>query len=721
VRLVKILRFLVLFVVTVCLGGAALGGSLVLLGPAGAQLDDISTFEPIDPVEITASQTSYMFDRNGGLMTPLFEDENRVPVPLDRISQHLVDAVIAIEDRKFYEHSGIDLNGILRALRENVDAGGVTQGGSTITQQLVKVTQSDLYDRTLKNKIREAFLAHRLEDALDKDEILELYLNIVYFGNSAYGAEAAADRYWSKHASELTLAEAALLAGLIQSPATLDPINHPDRAARRRALVLDAMVDMGTITRDEADAANLEPLPTEIVETVKRRDFFTTEVIDRLLNDDPTVDGDVAEVLGGDETERYNAVFRGGLRIHTTYDPLAQFIAASAVLQELPESEVVAAVVIVENETMAVRAMMPGYDFATEQFNPITTKGRPTGSTFKVITMLTALAAGYSPRDRVDAGGISIDLGPGQEPWTPRNCGGGTDTLTDAIVGSHNCAFARIIASLGPGHFAQDGAHRVVEMAGRLGIDTSRLDPVPSLTLGPSDTNMLDMAEAFAVMPNDGIHKPPIFVTKIEGPDGEVVYEADNDGERVLEPEVARTAVSMLEGVIQRGTGRAANIGRPAAGKTGTTNENSNAWFVGFTPQYTTAVWMGHPDENRSMTQYGISNAQGGTYPARIWSAVMEPLHRDLPELDFVAPDERQWPTAQRIRETGREFTRDFVGEDATTTTTVADDGATTTVPTDATPTTPPVAPPAPPPAAPPPTAAAPPPSQGAVPNPNGP
>jgi len=704
---VKFLRFVVLFVITVAVGGAALGGSLALLAPAGAEFKDVTDFSPIDPATIISDETSFMFDRSGNLMTELFAEEDRTPITLEEVPQNLIDAVIAIEDRKFYEHEGVDWNGVARALFQNLDAGEVQQGGSTITQQLVKVTMTDpKQDRDLQTKVQEAAVAIRLEDAITKDEILERYLNVIYLGNGAYGVQSAATRYWDKDPKDLTLGEAALLAALIQAPENLNPVTHPDRAARRRALVLDAMVETNVITQVEADFANLEPLPTQARNPDKKRDFFTTEVIEVLLNDDPNVEGDVAEYLGATQAARYNAVFRGGLNIHTTYDQLIDFIALSSVKEILPDGEVVASVVVIDNKDLSVRAMYPGFDFSELEYNPITTTGRQTGSSFKAITLATALDAGYSPRDRVGGNTVTIER-PGED-YTA-NCSGGTLTLTNAIAKSNNCAFIRTITSLGPGHFGDDGAERVKEMAGKLGIDTSKLDAVPAMTLGTSDTNMLDMAEAFATFANEGVHLPPIFVTKIEGPDGDVIYEADQEGDRVLQPQDARTLTSMLSEVVKSGTGTRADIGRPQAGKTGTTDDNSDAWFVGYTAQYTVAVWMGYPHASRSMNEFGINNVQGGRQPALIWNAIMTPLHRDLPVVEFTAPDEKLWPTGQRVTEHGREFTRDFISDDTVPPTTSEVPPGETTVPPDVTTVVPP--PPvtsAPPPTSPPATSATP-------------
>jgi penicillin-binding protein 1A len=658
----------VVFVVIVAVGGAALAGCFALLVPASAKFADTTSYGPLLPEMNKQAQRSYVLDSTGSLMTTLFAEEDRQPITLADVPQHLIDAVLAIEDRRFYEHGGVDYEGTTRALFQNLDAGEIEQGGSTITQQLVKNTMGDPEKRDLKTKIREAVLAVRLENEMSKNEILERYLNVIYLGNGAYGIKAASERYFGKSdPKQLTIGESALLAGLIQSPEVLNPVTHPDRAARRRATVLDSMLELHKITEDEARAAREEPLPTTAKSPDRQRNYFTEEIVKQLLNDDPAVAGDVAEYLGPDESARYNAVFRGGLRITTTYDPVLQWMAATAVSETLPETTFVAAVVVIDNRDGSVRAMYTGKDFSESQFNPITLNGRQTGSSFKGITLATALDAGYSPNDRVSGGSLHVKR-PGED-WD-LDCSGGTMTLTDAVAKSNNCAFGRTIMSLGPGHFGDDGSQRVVDMAGRLGIDTSKLSAVPALTLGASNTNVLDMAEAYSVFANDGIHRTPRFISKIEGPDGKLIYQADTAGQRVLPEQVARTETEMLTNVIKSGTGTRARLDRPAAGKTGTTDNNSDAWFVGYTPQYTVAVWMGDWERSDNyMNNVGGIRVTGGTYPAEIWAAFMKPAHENLPVEQFTPPDEKQWPGAQKIDEFGRSYSREFAERSAPKTT----------------------------------------------------
>jgi penicillin-binding protein 1A len=653
--LVRAFRFIASFIALVALGAAALGGGLALLVPAGAQYSSSTKYGALLPAMNKEALRSYVYDSRGGVMTTLY-DEDRQPVKLSEVPPVLIHAVLSIEDRRFYEHDGVDYEGTARALFKNVDAGEIQQGGSTITQQLVKNTMSDPKKRDLKTKIREAVLAVRLENEMSKNEILERYLNIVYLGNGAYGVKAAAERYFNiTDLKRLTLGQASLLAGLIQSPEGLNPISYPDRAARRRVEVLDAMIDTKAITPQQARLAREEPLPTKIYTTNTSRDAVTQQIVD-LLTHDPSSPSDPAAYLGANPTERYDALFRGGLRIYTSYDPLMQLIAKQAVDDILPadrDPEITAAVVVIDNATGGVRAMYLGRDFKDSQYNPITQAGRQTGSSFKAITLATALEAGYSPKDSVSGANFTIHI-KGQADHTLK-CEGDTPTIAKATAESNNCSFTRILESLGPGHYGSDGAERVISMAARLGIDASKLKAVPSLTLGTSNTNVLDMAEAYSTFANDGIHRNPIFVTKIEAPDGKVLYQADTTGQRVLSDQVARTETDVLKGVIKDGTGTRANIGRPAAGKTGTTDNRTDAWFVGYTPQFTTAVWMGgYSTTSVHMYNVGGINVQGGTYPARIWAQVMRGATNGMPELDFPAPDQGLWPSARRVDEFGR-------------------------------------------------------------------
>ncbi len=367
----------------------------------------------------------------------------------------LVNAVLSIEDRNFFEHHGVDWGGTARALFKNVDSGSIGQGGSTITQQLVKNTLSTNRKRDLKTKAREAILAIRLEHEISKNRILEDYLNLVYFGNRAYGVRAAAERYFTSPLDpnplrKITLPQAALLAGLIQSPEALNPIKHPDRAARRRSEVLDAMVTNHKVSQKKAEAAKAVPLPTRVSYPVSSPlDYYKDEVRNRLLIDDPNIPNEPSEILGSTTQTRANAVLRGGLKIYTAYDPYVQLAAQAAMNEVLPKSEFTASLVAIDNSDGGVRAIANGRTFAESQFDPATEGlGRQAGSSFKVFTLAAALSRGYTPNDTVSGSSISWRLGPGSSPadfyHLSGDCHGGTPSLSRALcdlrqlrVGAH--------------------------------------------------------------------------------------------------------------------------------------------------------------------------------------------------------------------------------------------------------------------------------------------
>jgi penicillin-binding protein 1A len=691
---VKALTFTLKLVVTIALAGAALAGALVALGPASRPLEHAAT--PIGQLDLTINAPparSLVYDDKGNVISS-FATLDRSPVTLNQVPQVLIDAVLSIEDRKFYEHHGVDVAGTIRALFKNVDAGTISQGGSTITQQLVKNVFGVGRKRDIKEKAREAILAIKLEQQITKSQILEDYLNLVYFGNGAYGVQAAAERYFpGTPLLKLDLAQAALLAGLIQAPSALDPIKHPGAAARRRSEVLDAMVANHKATADAAHLAKYVPLPTTVnYPHPAAQDYYTDEVKNVLLNGDPTVPGDPADALGSTLQTRANALYRGGLKIYTAYDPTLQFEATAAMNKELPKSPFTASLVVIDNADGGVRAIANGRTFAELQFDPATEgPGRQAGSSFKAFTLAAALSRGYSANDAVSGDPISWDQGPGVSPEF-YNVGGGdcsnrTLTLTQAIAFSDNCAFVRTELSLGPGNYGKDGANAVIQTASAMGIDTSHFGPYVSTTLGTNPVHPLQMAEAYSVFPNDGILRRATLVTKIVDRTGKTIYQAPTTGTRVLDPNVARTEIAMLRHVMHDPIGTAYGslntFTRPAAGKTGTTDNNADAWFVGFTPQYTAAVWMGSPDGEISMSNVGGIRVFGATYPARIWRSFMEDANAPLPPLDFQAPNDTLFANASYISQTGRRIRFSYVPSNTSPAT-----SATTTPP--ATRTTPP-------------------------------
>ena len=589
------------------------------------------------------SQRTDIYARDGSLLAVIHAEENRQPVTLDKIPELVQQAILDVEDDRFWDHGGVDLRSTLRAVRANVNAGSVQQGGSTITQQLVKNALLTP-ERSVSRKVREAVLALRLEKELTKHEILERYLNTVYFGNGAYGVQAAAETYFNTDVQNLDEAQAALLAGIIRNPEGYDPLKHPAAAKTRRSVAFDRMVVNGHLTPERAAELNELPVPTSVATPLPPPDdYFVEEVKQRLLDD---------VRLGDTPQERYNALFKGGLKIYTTLDPKMQDAADAKVRQIMPNTKgkFTAALATVEPGSGAVRAMVAGSDFLTAKYNLATARGgsgRQPGSSFKPIVLLAALDKGYSPRDTIDGNTPCTLKIPGFAPYDVENYeggGGGTMSLTDATINSVNCAYVRLGAVA--------GLDNVVDMADKLGIPKSRLNPFPSISLGAQEVSPLEMAAAYAAIANDGVFVPPTFVEKVVDRNGKTVFEGPFDEKRAVDVEVARQAVQVMQGVVQKGTGTRARIpGHEVAGKTGTSQNHENAWFVGFTKHLSTAVWVGSPAGNVAMKNVGGIRVTGGSYPARIFSAFMTEAHEGLEPIDFADPDPRKIPRGKFIKD----------------------------------------------------------------------
>jgi membrane peptidoglycan carboxypeptidase len=647
-------------VAVIFLAGLLLAGAIVALGPAARELTSAGTSEETRIDFGPLDQRSYIYASDGSLLATLRAEVDRQPVLLDQVPQHVRQAVLAIEDAEFYAHDGINVRSTLRALLTNVEAGGVSQGGSTITQQLVKkelLSDEQSFDR----KAKEAVLAVRLEDQLTKDQILERYLNVVYFGNSAYGVQAAAETYFGVGANLLNVPQAALLAGLIANPSRFDPIRQPEAAKERRDRVLARMVATGALRQEEADLYEQVPLPSKINQILPKPDDYFVEEVKQQLLDDPR--------LGATREEREYSVFRGGLRIYTTLDPRAQVQAKDARDRGLaatappgyppgltpipnptgaelaekgvaaytgPPREATGAVVSVEPTTGAVRVMVGGPGFDRAKYN-VTTRapGRQTGSSFKVFVLMALLENGYSPNDSVNGSGpCFFDLPFDDEPYEVENfsnSGGGTSTITSQTLRSSNCAYVRL------GQIV--GLDKVVAQAKRMGV-TAALDPgFFSMPLGSVEIRPIEMAAAFASIANDGVYNRPYMVERVEGRDGKEIFAHAPDPRRASSEQSARLAAHILEQNVQSGTGTAARIpGQHAAGKTGTAQDSSNGWFVGFTPYLSTAVWIGEPDDNYGVRIAG-TGITGGRYPAGIWGDFMSAWHAGLAEVGYPEPE----------------------------------------------------------------------------------
>jgi membrane peptidoglycan carboxypeptidase len=570
------------------------------------------------------SERSVVYDKDGNVLTVLRAEENRKPVELSAVPQIVVQAILDVEDASFYEHKGFDVRSATRALFSNADAGTIKQGGSTITQQLVKKSLLTP-ERSIDRKIQEAVLATRMEKVMTKDQILERYLNLVYFGNGAYGVEAAAETYFGVPVGQLGPSESAFLAGLIRNPLANDPLKNPEQAKDRRNTALQQLVERGHLSAEEADRLALEPVPIRLTTPLpEKQGYFLEEMKQRLL-DDPR--------LGETAVERYDAVFRGGLRIHTTFDPKAQQMAETAVREGVPTGRLnkigaTGALVTVEPANGAVRAVVGGpgfdqfkYDIATHQ------PGRPTGSTFKAFTLLAALEAGYGPGSTVDGSAPCYTRDKTKIDNAGDTVGGGTMSMASATAGSVNCAFERMAATV--------GFEKTIDMAHRLGVK-NKLEPYASMVIGAFDTTPLEMAGAYAAIANDGIFHAPTFIDRVEDRNGKLIFKGTDEGKRVLSTTVARTAAQIMQGVFN-GTARGQALrGRVAAGKTGTTNDSTNTWFVGYTPQAATAVWIGVPSENAPLHGLGGRySVYGATFAAPIWRAFMTDYLADKPVLEF--------------------------------------------------------------------------------------
>jgi 1A family penicillin-binding protein len=560
-----------------------------------------------------------VLDRRDEPAFTIFE-ERRYDVPLDRISPQLIQAVLAIEDQRFHRHGGLDLWRIAGSMWANLWSGSLEQGGSTITQQLAKLSFLTP-EKTFRRKLQEAYLALRIEQEYTKDEILEIYLNKVYLGGGFHGVEAAARGYFGTSAADLDLPEAALLAGLIQRPSAYTPTRHLDRAIARRAVVLDQMAVAGMI--DDQTAKALAQTGVTIADGFEHertgayfKQMVTRELVDRF---------------------GWDTVSRGGLRVFTSYDPVAQAAAEHALTRGLAAIEkrggfrhparggVVApaqqgdespdylqgALVALDPSSGEVRALVGGRDFDESQFDRVTQAHRQSGSAFKPFVYATALEQGYSPATLVTA--LNTPIATPEGPWLPADghaTGSDAMTIRTALRTSSNRAAAQLLQTV--------GVTSAVTYAQRVGLDAPA---VPSLVLGTGDVTLLALTSAYAVFANGGLLHEPFVIRRIEDAEGTVLFEHRRASDRVLSEVTAFQITAMLADVIDRGTGwqaRQAGFRQPAAGKTGTTNEYRDAWFVGYTPDLVAGAWVGF-DRPRTIVPGGYASELA----VPIWGAFM--------------------------------------------------------------------------------------------------
>jgi penicillin-binding protein 1A len=588
-------------------------------------------------------QTTYVYDSRGGLLTTLHAAVNRTIIPLSDMPLTLQHAVIATEDQDFYSHPGIDPFGIIRAAWADVTNRTIEQGGSTITQQYVKNVYTG-NDRTIARKVKEALLAIKLEQQYTKEQILSKYLNTIYFGNGAYGVEAAAKTYWRKDAKNLTILQSATLAATIAAPSTYDPLDNNARAAvkARRNYVLERMVSQGYL--DAATATELEQAKVKTdpyTQGTSRLSYFT-DYARRTL-----VDKLAKTTTHGDRETAAQMVYGGGLKVTTTLNRTWQDAAQAAIDSNLSaKGDPQAALVAIDPRNGAVRALVGGRNFQRSQVNLATgygSPGRSAGSAFKMFTLAAAMEQKFS-LNSVWSGPQSIVIndpecaGAGGAPWNPSNAGdgeAGTFTLEAATANSVNTIFAQLVTKL------RNGPQDVVDVAHSMGI-RSNLDPVCSITLGTQPVTPLEMTDAYATLAAQGIHHPATPLESVKSRKGQDLIRYPAKGDEALTKNQANLVTKALQGVITSGTGYPnAQLPRPAAGKTGTAQNYSDAWFCGYVPQLAACVWVGYLNDNKPLTNVeGVSPVYGGTIPAAIWHDFMIKAIQNMPVEQFPNPSQ---------------------------------------------------------------------------------
>ena len=623
----------------------ALALALSLGAVVDSWLQDLPDYESADAYLVAEPTIVYAAD---GTEIAEYYLQNRRSVTLDDISDYVRKGTVDVEDERFYQHNGVDPQGILRAIASQLS--GRSEGASTITQQLVRntVLSSEQFDLTLKRKVREAYIAIQMEKTYSKDQILNMYLNTIYYGEGAYGIEAASVTYFNKHASELTLAEAATLVGIPNSPSYYDPFVNPDACVERRNKVLGNMLEMGDITQDEYNEATTEELalnPGSLQdETTGSYPYFTDYVKTLLQND---FDNDT--------------ILKGGLRVYTTLEPDKQNAADEAVNSLVSSSgndELSAALVSIDNTNGHIVAMVGGTNYGYDQSKGqssinLAISQRQAGSSFKPFMLMAAMVDGMNPSVILNCNSpMQIT-----STWTPHNYENaqyGYVSLARATELSSNTGYAQVVMAV--------GVDKLIETAHLMGID-SDLQSVPSLVLGSSGVTPLEMCEAYSVFATNGVHRDAIAITKIEDRNGNTVYEHEDDPEQVIDEGVAQDAREVLEGVVDAGyttsyVHRYFTANQPAGGKTGTSDKADNLWFCGFTPQLTTTVWCGNRDNNQA-AHYKGALASTPTTAQPIWTDYMNTVLKGL--------DREEFPKSTETVTYKDNSSWDFVGTPAST------------------------------------------------------
>lgn len=606
---------------------ALLIGIVLLFVGCGYVAGAVYSMPEWDPQKLEGSETTIIYDQGGQPASRLYAEENRTAVSLNDLPQYIPDAIVSIEDNRFFSHHGVDIEAIGRATVANIKGGLGAEGGSTITQQLVK--NSFLTpEKTLKRKIQEAVLALQVEHYYSKIEILEFYLNRIYFGNGAYGIQTASQYYFGKNAKDLTLAESALLAGIVRSPNNYNPIQSEEVAKKRQELVLSTMVNYGKITQEEADQAKQEELQFREGTTGSYNfPHFTDHVIN-----------EAEEILQEQELSQEDCqalLYRGGLKIYTTLNPQVQqkmedvFANSANFPSNQNDKQVEGAMVLLENSTGEIQALIGGREHTQQRsFNRATQAVRQPGSAIKpLVVYAPALEKGYTTALSLLDSPVTI----GNDTFNNfDHKSAGWITMRTAVQWSKNTYAVRLLHNMGIDYG--------LEFAKKLGItsfDDSR-DRNLSLALGGITYGIspLEMAGAFGAIANQGVYIEPHSILKIIDSDGKVLYEANPQKRVVMSEQTAYIMTDLLQTVVKSGTGTRANMNRPVAGKTGTTEETKDIWFMGYTPEFTGAVWMGFDQEENIKD----SQAAGGYFPALIWKAVMQKASDGLPVQQFTRP-----------------------------------------------------------------------------------
>jgi penicillin-binding protein 1A len=618
-----------------CLRGLLIfaGITIALIGGLAAitgfiYINSLPTLEELTPSPI--AQTSKVYDIDGNLITEFHAGENREIIDFSQMSQNIRDAVVAIEDKRFYEHQGVDYIRIIGAAIADIRARDLAQGASTITQQVVK----NIYfspEKTWRRKINEALVAIQLERNFTKDRILEIYLNTIYFGAGTYGIEKASEIYLGKDASSLSIPEAAMLAGMIQAPEIYSPFNDIESARYRRDHVLRMMYEQEMISSEDYMKALAEPIivnegRTAVGDTGTTGrmapyfiDYVKTQLYDQMFSD-------------------YD-VFKGGLRIYTTLDMDLQSKAEQSVSTVFPEDiEPSYSLLCSDPDNGYIYALIGGKDYEKSKFNIATQGRRQPGSVFKTVVLMEAVRQNISAKNEFAPNGpITIDMPEGPD-WEVNNYGGqsfeGDLSIADATVYSVNVVYAQLMMRL--------GAENVESLCSQMEIYD--IGSNPAIALGGLEVGVtpLEVGKIFSTLASGGIYRRPVTILKITDAEGNILFQHDPEGEgassRILDEPVAAYITRILRKVIETGTGRGADIGRPAAGKTGTTSDYKDAWFAGYTPDLVTIVWMGNSESSEPMEPINGRVLVGGTYPADIWRQFMSLALEGIAAADFPDP-----------------------------------------------------------------------------------